>query len=240
VQYPTGAMWLWKVGWVLMWLLHPLVFKLRVEGAENVPMTGGCVVACNHTMGPDFLILGTASPRQIHFMAKIEAFAIHPIVSWILHHTGVFPVHRGKSDSGALDRAVQLVIQGHAVGMFPEGTRSRTGSLNRGKSGVARIALRANAPVLPVAVINAPAVFDKLKFRRFSRPTVVVRFGVPVQWHEQEDEAHGAKHFTNQIMHSIAALLPPELQGFYAKGIPGEPVDVQSRDDASESEELTT
>ncbi len=188
-------------------LLKPLLCRLQVEGREHVPEWGGCIVACTHTRGPDYVILGYAAPRQIYYMAKSELFAIHPWLTKFLWNVGTFPVQRGRSDVGAIQAAERLLQDGHALGMFPEGTRSRDGQLRRGKTGAARIAAQAGVPVVPAAVMNAHALFTQLG----RRPQITVRFGPPIQL----DPAASAKANTDQIMHAIAQLLPPDKRGDY-------------------------
>ena len=140
---PTDRRWVWWIGRGIVALVRPLLCRLAVEGRENVPMNSGAVIASNHNYGPDFVLLAFASPRAVRFMAKAEAFTWHPLLSASLHAGGVFPVQRGKGDSAAIDTAVQLADEGNLIAMFPEGTRSKSGVLMRGKTGAARIALAA-------------------------------------------------------------------------------------------------
>src|SRR4051794_38880618 len=91
--------WVWWTCWGLSWLVQPLLCRLKIEGRENIPASGGAIVACNHNFGPDFILLGMASPRELCFMAKAEAFEWNPILTAILRGGGVFPVHRGKGDN---------------------------------------------------------------------------------------------------------------------------------------------
>ena len=169
----------------------------------------------NHTMGPDYVLLGYASPRQLYYMAKAEIFRVHPIMSGILYKAGVFPVKRGKSDAAALDQAIDLLQQGRMLGMFPEGTRSRSGILRTGKTGTARISIKAGVPVVPAVVIRSEEIYRHLQLRTWRRPHVIVRFGPPLCWHGANDEDTAPKAFTDEIMAAIAALLPPHLRGDY-------------------------
>ena len=216
MRWPQQAARTWRVLYVVAIIIKPFFLRLRIEGDENLPAAGGCIVACNHTLGPDYVILGYASPRQVYFMAKVELFKIHPWLTALLHGAGAFPVRRGERDSDALEQAQRMVDAGYVVGMFPEGTRSRTGALQRGRSGVARIALAANAPVVPVVVINSePVLPGVLKLRR--RPLVTVRFGAPVfPPAGGGTNAELANRFTREIMFAMADLLPPERRGFYS------------------------
>ena len=115
----------------------------------------------------------------------------------------------------ALANATEIVRAGRLVGMFPEGTRSPTGQLMRGRSGAARIAMRAGAPILPVVVINTePVLRDVFKLRR--RPLVTVRYGAPIYLTGDPENAADAQRATTTVMLALAALLPPERRGFYA------------------------
>jgi 1-acyl-sn-glycerol-3-phosphate acyltransferase len=212
MRWPRYRRWIWWFFWLLLTPIRPFVCRLRVEGVEHLPRQGGAVVACNHTMGPDFVLLAYASPRELLFMAKAEAFQWHWLLSAILRAGGVFPVQRGKSDQAAIDTAVELVAAGNLIAMFPEGTRSRTGRLQRGKTGAARIALAAGTPIIPAAVTNARAV---LKRRTLWPPVVTVRFGPPVHWAQNGDEATTVRLYTDTVMGEIARMLPPEQRGVY-------------------------
>jgi 1-acyl-sn-glycerol-3-phosphate acyltransferase len=213
MRFPKEATSGWMVLYVVAIIIKPFFLRLEIEGEEYLPRAGGAVVACNHTRGPDYVIVGYASPRQIFYMAKAEIFAYHPWLVRLVTMAGAFPVQRGQADQQAIEQAVAMVRDGHLLGMFPEGTRSRDGRLQKAKLGVARIALGAGRPIVPVVVINSETVLrDVLKFRR--RPLVVVRFGPPIAALEGED----LQALTDRVMHQMAQLLPPERRGYYAAG----------------------
>jgi len=213
MRYPYDGSGFWRTLWRLGYFLIPLVCRLRVEGAEHMPERGGCVLASNHTMGPDYILLALPLGRQIHYMAKAEAFQIHPWITKIIVAAGVFPIRRGEADEDALAGAVELVTEGHVVGMFPEGTRSRNGELQRGRSGVARIAMQAQVPVVPVVVINSEQIYTG--WRRLARPEITIRFGEPLMFDGDPQLLKATQDHTHQLMVRIAELLPPSLRGFY-------------------------
>jgi 1-acyl-sn-glycerol-3-phosphate acyltransferase len=187
--------------------VKPLFCRLRVEGQHHMPRTGGCVLTCNHTMGPDFLAVGYAAPRQIYFMAKQELFDIHPALTWLFNHAGVFPIRRGETDWAAVEHALRLVAAGHVLGMFPEGTRSRTGRLQRGRSGAARVAIQAQAPVVPAYVAGAGPIFRRSNYLSlYARTQVTVRFGLPLYPPSDRQDTRALRNFTREIMQAISAL----------------------------------
>lgn len=209
---PRDASLLWKFFYVLLTFFKLPFCRLQVEGRDYIPATGGCVIACNHSMGPDYLALGYASPRQIFYMAKIELFQIHPWFSKFLEMAGVFPVDRGRNDTEAFTAAVALLRRSKVLGMFPEGTRSRTGELRRGKTGAVRIAMQAQAPVVPAVVIHADAILKQIG----RRPEVIVRFGPPLYPRGDVNNKITTQAQTDAVMYAIAQLLPPERRGPYA------------------------
>lgn len=185
----------------------PLFCRFKVEGYENMPLTGGCVLTCNHAMGPDFLAIGYATRRKIYFMAKQELFEVHPALTWLFNVNGTFPIRRGEVDLAAIEHALNLVKEGHVLGMFPEGTRSRTGKLQRGRSGAARIAIQAQAPVVPAYVAGVHPVFKRSNYLSLKpRAPVTVRIGVPLTPPAEVDDSRALRSFTRQIMAAIAEL----------------------------------
>ena len=161
---------------VLSWpVLHGL-YRLRARGVENVPTSGGFVLASNHVSSFDPWPLGLPlwPKRQLRFMAKSELYW-WPL-TLILNAVGAFPVRRGQRDIAAIETAVRLAREGHPVAMFPEGTRRTKGLVKRfearPRSGAARIALEAGVPLVPVAVAGTDTLLRLGKIR--------VAYGAPV------------------------------------------------------------
>ena len=205
---------MWRVLYVVASLIRPFFVRIQVVGQENVPLVGGCLYAINHTMGPDYLLVGYTSPRQVYYMAKSELFGRQRWMEQLVAAAGAFPVRRGQGDREALERAVLLVRGGKVVGMFPEGTRSRNGRLQRGKTGVARIALLAGVPVVPVAVIGCEAIGrEAFTFKR--RPLVTVCYGCPLVLEGDAENVADVERWTTAVMEEVAALLPEERRGHY-------------------------
>ena len=210
----TEASPLWRLCSFLLFAFKPLFCSLRVEGAHNVPQEGGVVLACNHPGSMDSFVLGYASPRQVYYMAKRELFNIHPVITFLLYGIGAFPINRGARDTAAIEYGVKLVREGRVLGMFPEGTRNRGKPLRRGKSGAARIALEADAAVVPVVVLGIPHL-HRLWYNPFRRTRLSIRFGKPMRFAAGTME-EVADH-TNEIMLAIARMMPPELRGYYSE-----------------------
>jgi len=149
---------------------YNIVFPARVEGLENLPEEGGCIVCANHLHARDpFYLAVRVRRRMLHYMAKAELFKWKPL-AWIMRALEAFPVDRGHNDLNAVRTAMKLLADGHMLGVFPQGTRSKENERLPMLSGISLIALRAGKPVIPV-YIGGP-------YRLFRRTPV--RFGKPV------------------------------------------------------------
>jgi 1-acyl-sn-glycerol-3-phosphate acyltransferase len=185
---------------------RPLVwglFRLRAQGVENVPKTGGCVLAANHLSNFDPWALGMPLyPRFLRFMGKVELF--NPVLGPLLRASGAFPVRRGVGDVEAMDTAVDLVQDGEMVVMFPEGTRRKKGLVKkyepRPHTGAARIALQAGVPLIPAAVGGTDTLLRLGPFR--------VAYGPPVALDDlrTRDPKDAAEVATERLMAEIQRL----------------------------------
>lgn len=128
-----------------------LLTRFEVRGVENIPPTGACVIAANHFHALDPLMLAIAVPRPVAFMAKEELFR-WPVFGWLVRKVGVFPVKRGRVDVQAVRHSLEVLQQGGALGIFPEGTRSKSGEVQEAFGGAALLAARSGAVVVPVAL----------------------------------------------------------------------------------------
>ena len=213
---------IYVVGRAVVWLLVRVVLGrgLVVVGRENIPRRGALVVAANHAGTVDPALLGVLLPRRdVHYMAKSEHFVGPRAIFFRAAHA--FPIVRRAADRSHLEYALRLLRTGGAVVVFPEGSRAGDGVLRRPKAGVAFLAQRAPATVLPVAVWGSDAVLPRGS-RRPRRAGVTVRFGEAFTLPEQGADDRPAAHqeAAELVMTRIADLLPPELRGPYGGNHP--------------------
>jgi 1-acyl-sn-glycerol-3-phosphate acyltransferase len=166
----------------VMRLAYRVLGRLRVEGAANVPPEGAVILAPNHVSAADWPAVGVAAPRFLWFMAKEELFAI-PVLGPLIDLCRAFPVRRDTNDRAALRLTEALLERGQAVVIFPEGRVSEDARLQPLKHGLALVALRTGAPVVPVALLGTERMlpFGRNIPRRVREP-VFVRFGTPLQF----------------------------------------------------------
>lgn len=178
------------------------------------------IVVCNHLSWLDIPLLGVAiRRRRISFMAKSEYFR-SPVHAFIVRALGAFTVDRGTVDRTAFDLAAKALQDGCALGIFPEGTRSRTFQLQKGKLGVAFMALRSNAVILPVGISGTEKIRQRYQGgnrRLFYRPRVTVNIGQPFRLPQVNGRPGRADltASTETIMRRIAELLPEDYRGVY-------------------------
>lgn len=140
-------------------IISPL-FLLHVEGSQNIPEDEGYIICANHKSNWDPVFLAITFRKQIHFMAKKELFDI-PVLSSILKGLGVFPVDRDGRDLKSLKYSIKLIKEGKNIGIMPEGTRTKTIERSNMKDGVAYVALKSKADILPVEIISSFIPFKK-------------------------------------------------------------------------------
>jgi 1-acyl-sn-glycerol-3-phosphate acyltransferase len=198
----------------LLLVFFRVKLRFRVCGLENVPKTGPLLVVSNHLSNADPPLLGICLERPAIFMAKQELFR-PPLFGYVLKRVGGFPVKRGRTNLEAVRAAYRLLGAGNALVIFPEGSRSRTGGLQVAFRGAAQIAVRARVPVLPVA-ISGTEVLGRLS-GWLGRPKVTINFGCPFYLpHANGRLSHEELNsLTNEIMSSIAGLLPVTYRGEY-------------------------
>ncbi len=179
--------------------IFAVFFRYRVTGLDHLPIHGGYIVAANHLSLWDPPLLAAVLPAQVHYMAKQELFQI-PVFSTVIRSCGAFPVKRATADRVAIRTAIHLLQADKIVGIFPEGTRSKTGKLLKPEAGLELIANKAQVPVIPVALIGTNLLLrDGHIFPRFE-----VHFGKAI--YPGQNDGH-APQLTAQVMQSIQGML---------------------------------
>jgi 1-acyl-sn-glycerol-3-phosphate acyltransferase len=200
-----------------------LGWRPTVEGIDNVPATGGAILAGNHLSVADELFLGAVVPRHIAFWAKAEYFNGTGLRGWfsrsIIGGLGAIRVERGggRAALSAFDGAIPVLKSGDLVAVYPEGTRSPDGRLYRGRTGVARLAVRAGVPIIPVGVVGTDRVQPIGAFfpRPFAGP-VTVRFGKPIEVTDLPSDRAALRTLTDEVMAEIQKLTGQEYVARYA------------------------
>ncbi|MCH8206149.1 MAG: 1-acyl-sn-glycerol-3-phosphate acyltransferase [Chloroflexi bacterium] len=187
----------------------------KVEGKENVPPMGPLIVVANHQSYLDPPILGACLPRRIWFLAKDSIFR-GPILNWFLRSYGAFPLDRFGSDLRAYRWALNKLERDQVLVLFPEGTRSK-GSMNKALPGVARLALKTGAPLLPVGIVGTEHMGHWLRVLNPSgtiRVNIGTVFSLPSIDGRPSQEVLGS--LTDMIMQRVATLLPEQYRGVYS------------------------
>jgi 1-acyl-sn-glycerol-3-phosphate acyltransferase len=187
---------LYKVGKVLCTIIFKFLYRVEAIGKENIPNKGPVIICSNHISNLDPPIVGITSPRDIHFMAKGELFE-NKAIGWLMRRIKAFPVKRGMKDRQALRDGLQVLKDNHTLGLFPEGTRSKTGQLREGLAGAGFFALRSSAIVIPCAIIGEYKLFRKVR----------VIYGKPVNLEQLREEKASAQIVVDKIMSEIQNLL---------------------------------
>jgi 1-acyl-sn-glycerol-3-phosphate acyltransferase len=200
----------YRAAWLLARFLLHLLFGYRTEGAEKVPEKGPVILAANHLSILDPIAIGAGIKRPVSFLARADVFRL-PVLSWLLPRLYAIPVERGTGDLSAIKGAIRALERGMAFGIFPEGTRSRSGRLQPFKTGVAAIAFRTGSPVVPVAVVGSEKAWPVgRKLFRLRRPIRVV-YGDPIPVPRKTKVSHQElENLTREIEARVRELLPPQ------------------------------
>lgn len=183
------------------YLLLPFVYILyrpKVINKSNFPFQGKCIVVSNHISLIDPVVIGCSLPRQLYYMAKTELFR-NKIMRAILVRIGAFPVKRGAADISAIKNALLILKKDDVLGIFPEGKRSKTGELQDFESGVALIALKAGAPILPILI--------QTQYRIFHR--TVISVGTLISFDDiihDNDRSETIQKITNRVSKAMQEL----------------------------------
>lgn len=217
---------------VLYWLmkrvflgpvLH-LFFRPTIEGAENIPATGGALLASNHLAVADSFFLPLKLRRRVTFPAKLEYFTQPGIKGkfkkWFFSGMGQIPIDRssGTAAQAALDTGIRLLREGHLLGIYPEGTRSPDGRLYKGKTGMARMVLEAGVPVVPVAMFDTDKV-NPIGSKMWKPHKVHIKIGKPLdfsRYYGLAGDRFVERSITDEIMYTLMELSGQEYVDIYA------------------------
>ena len=209
--------------------LVKLVYRPRVEGLENIPATGAAILAANHLSFSDSFFIPVVVPRHVTFIAKAEYFNTTGLKGmwnkyFYARFAGAVPIDRSgtrNATTAALDGAVGVLAAGGLFGIYPEGTRSPDGRLYRGRTGIAEIALRSGAPIIPIGIIGTDRVQPPgKKLPRLSR--VTIRIGAPLDLTEAKALGKPAlvrRAITDEVIEAIQKLSGQEYRPVYASDV---------------------
>jgi 1-acyl-sn-glycerol-3-phosphate acyltransferase len=241
----------WLMKYVIVGPWVRLLYRPTVEGLENLPDEGPAILASNHLSFSDSIFLPLVVARPITFLAKSDYFTGRGVkgrlIAWFFRSVGQVAVDRsgGRASEAAITTGVRVLGQEHLLGIYPEGTRSPDGKLYRGRTGVARMALEANVPVIPVAMIDTEKVQPPGQvIPRLGR--IAIRIGAPLDFSRYEgleDDRFVLRSITDEIMYELMDLSGQEYVDMYAtraKELMSEPASTDSSDSADEVEPAAT
>jgi 1-acyl-sn-glycerol-3-phosphate acyltransferase len=225
--------------WVFKAILKPLLralYGIKVEGMQNVPRKGAAILAANHVSFLDsFFIPLVVRRRKVTYLAKADYFKTWK-TSWFFNMAGQIPIERegGEKSEAALNTALKVLKGGDLLGIYPEGTRSPNGKLHRGRTGVARLALAAGVPIIPVGLVGTEDVMPKeAKMPKlFGRPKVIVKFGRPLDFSrfaDRDRDRFVLRSMTDELMYEIMQLSGQEYVDEYASRTATEPLPESAR-----------
>jgi 1-acyl-sn-glycerol-3-phosphate acyltransferase len=171
MQVKEKSTFLFLIGRQMFRIMFKLFYRYHIEGVENIPKTGGAIIAPNHMSFFDPPITGAAMKRPLYFMAKKELFDV-PIFGWTIRQTNAFPVKRGVQDMSAMRHAFSLLEEEHLLLIFPEGARSKDGNLGKARAGAGMVACNAQVPLIPVKIKNTNMMS---KFKQ-----IRIKYGKPI------------------------------------------------------------
>lgn len=203
------------------------VFRPWITGLDNIPKSGGAILASNHLSFIDSVFLPLVIDRRIYFLAKSDYFVGRGLKGWAIKNflmgTGMLPIDRsgGKASEASLNTGLKVLAHGDVLGIYPEGTRSPDGKLYRGRTGVARMILEAQVPVVPVAMVDTEKVMpigSKLpKVRRIG-----IIFGEPLDFSRfegMEGDRFILRSITDEIIYELSRISGQEYVDVYASSV---------------------
>ena len=186
---------------VLVGIFYAVLFRIRVEGKDNIPNEGGIILCANHISYHDTVVLGLISPRQLHFVAKEELWRIK-LISKLFTKLGAIPINRQKPGIDTLKQVVNVLKDGRALAIFLQGGRKKDIDVDDAKAGVALFAIKGKAPVVPINISSSFRIFSK----------VDINIGKPITFEEYWD-----KKIRTQELNEIASKILREIKALGAK-----------------------
>ena len=220
-------MFYWLLKHLLLGPLMRLACRPRVQGGRNIPLRGGAILASNHLAVADSFFLPLMIRRRLTFLAKREYFTTPGLRGWLKRQffsaAGQVPIDRssGSAAQAALHTGVRLLAAGKLLGIYPEGTRSPDGRLYKGKTGVARMALEAGVPVIPVAMVGTDKV-SPMGTKMWRPHRVEIRFGEPLDFSRYAGLAGDRfveRSMVDEIMYALMDLSGQEYVDIYATSV---------------------
>ena len=204
-------------------------FHIQLEGLDNIPDREPAILACNHLSFIDSILLPLNVPRPVYFLGKADYWESWR-TRWLVQGTGVVPVYRGGGEQGeaSLRTGIDILRRGDLLGIYPEGTRSPDGRLYRGKTGPVRMALEADVPVIPCAVIGSNRALPTGAYRPRREP-VAVRYGQPLdlsRFRDRREDPFVLRSATDEVMYEIMMLSGQEYVDEYGAKVKSGDVDV--------------
>jgi 1-acyl-sn-glycerol-3-phosphate acyltransferase len=216
-------MFYWTLKYILLGPPLRLLYRPRARGLDNLPTTGSFILAANHISFVDSLFIPLVCPRDVVYLGKADYFD-KARTRWFMKAANVIPVRRegGSAAEAAILAGIRAIGDGYVVGIYPEGTRSPDGRLYRGKTGVARMALEAQVPVVPVSIHGSEEIMplDSKMPRLSGRPTVT--FGKPLyfdRYYDRPKDRFVLRSVTDEIMYEIMMLSGQEYVDEYASKV---------------------
>jgi len=191
--------------------------KATVTGMENFPKHGPALIVINHLGDADVILLGSSIPIMVDGMGKIELYD-HWLVGPLFRAYGVIWVHRGRPDRKAVRAALDGLSQGRLIAIAPEGRQSVLGGLEEGTEGAAFLALKSGVPIVPIAMTGTENENTYGHLHKWKRAKVTLTVGKPFHLKEHADRRVMLREGTEQIMESLAELLPESYRGKYKEG----------------------
>lgn len=216
-EQPERMPLIYWIGWSGYRLLFATYFRWQVGNPERVPVRGPVILASNHASHLDPPLVGAGLPRALNYLARESLFDL-PVAGWVLRGVNAVPVDRDGAGAAGLRAIFNRLRQGGAILLFPEGTRTRDGGLQKARSGVGLVVIKSTAPVVPVRVFGTYDAWSRHGRVPLPRP-VSVKYGLPMDFEKLRAEARGCskdrlkeiyQEASEEIMRAIAALRPGE------------------------------